>query len=84
VIDVREMDEMPAIDEFTCQQIPLNKLMESNSLIQSDTVVIICQSGVRSLQSAKQLSAIYGTSKKIFSLKGGIIQWKKAHPKQLL
>ena len=84
VIDVREVDEMPAIDEFTYQQIPLNKLMESNSLIQSDTVVIICQSGVRSLQSAKQLSAIYGTSKKIFSLKGGIIQWKKAHPKQLL
>jgi len=84
VIDVREVDEMPAIDEFTCQQIPLNKLMESSSLIQSDTVVIICQSGVRSLHGAKQLSAVYGTSKKIFSLKGGIIQWKKAHAKQPL
>jgi len=84
VVDVREVDEIPGIEEFPCCRIPLNKLLENSSLIQSDNVVIICQSGVRSLQGAKQLSAIYGKSKKIFSLKGGIIQWKKAHAKQVL
>ena len=84
VIDVREMNEMPAIEEFSFYQVPLKKLQENVSRIQSDTVVIICQSGVRSLQAAKQLTAIFGTSKKIFSLKGGIIQWKQQHAKQML
>jgi molybdopterin/thiamine biosynthesis adenylyltransferase/rhodanese-related sulfurtransferase len=84
VIDVREMNEMPAIEEFSFYQVPLKKLQENVSRIQSDTVVIICQSGVRSLQASKQLSAIFGTSKKIFSLKGGIIQWKQQHAKQML
>jgi len=84
VIDVREMNEMPAIEEFSFYQVPLKKLQENVSSIQSDTVVIICQSGVRSLQAAKQLTAIFGTSKKIFSLKGGIIQWKQQHAKQML
>ncbi|HEY8660270.1 MAG TPA: HesA/MoeB/ThiF family protein [Hanamia sp.] len=83
VIDVREMNEMPAIEEFSFYQVPLKKLQENVSRIQSDTVVIICQSGVRSLQAAKQLTAIFGTSKKIFSLKGGIIQWKQQHAKQM-
>ncbi|MDP4285367.1 MAG: HesA/MoeB/ThiF family protein [Bacteroidota bacterium] len=84
VMDIREVDEMPGIDEFPILRVPLKELSENVSLIQSDTVVIICQSGVRSLQAAKQLSAIFGESKKIFSLKGGIMEWKQQHTKQLL
>lgn len=84
IVDVREKDEIPVIDEFSCHRIPLHQLAVNSSLLQSDTVVIICQSGARSLKGAQQLSAIFGTSKKIFSLKGGIIQWKKAHAKQWL
>ena len=84
VIDVREVDEIPAIEEFACHQIPLNQLQENVSLIKSDTVVTFCQSGIRSLQAAKQLTTFFGTSKKIFSLRGGIIQWKQQHVKQLL
>jgi molybdopterin/thiamine biosynthesis adenylyltransferase/rhodanese-related sulfurtransferase len=84
VIEVREPDEMPAITEFAYHSIPLNQLQEKVSLIKSATVVIICQSGKRSLQAATLLSAIFGTSKKIYSLQGGIIQWKQQHTKQLL
>jgi len=84
VIDVREPDEIPAIGEFAHHQIPLNQLMENLSLIKSNTVIIFCQSGKRSLQAAKQLTTVFGTSKKIFSLRRGIIQWKQHHTKQLL
>jgi sulfur-carrier protein adenylyltransferase/sulfurtransferase len=84
VIDVREADETPAIDEFFSYRIPLGQLQENISLIKLDTVVTICQSGKRSLQAAKQLAGIFGSSKKIYSLHGGIIQWKQAHSKQLL
>jgi rhodanese-related sulfurtransferase len=83
VIDVREADEIPAIDEFFSHRIPLGQLRENIYLIKLDTVVTICQSGKRSLQAAKQLARVFGSSKKIYSLRGGIIQWKQAHSKQL-
>ena len=83
VIDVREIGELPVISEFAYQQIPFSKLKENVSLIKSDTVVTICQTGKRSLQAAKQLVSVFGTSKKIFSLRGGIIQWKQKHTTQL-
>ncbi len=84
VIDVREPNEIPAIKEFVHSQIPLNQLEENISMIKSDTVVTICQSGNRSLQAAKKLAGIFGSSKKIYSLQGGIIQWKQLHAKELL
>jgi adenylyltransferase/sulfurtransferase len=84
VIDVREPGEIPAVNEFIFYPIPLNLLEEKLSLIKSNTVVTYCQSGIRSLKAAKQLTAIFGASKKIYSLRGGIIQWKQQHAKQLL
>jgi adenylyltransferase/sulfurtransferase len=84
VIDVREPGEIPAVKEFAFLHIPLNMLEEKIALIQSNTVVVYCQSGIRSLKAAKQLTAIFGASKKIYSLRGGIIQWKQQHAKQLL
>lgn len=83
VIDVRDPDEIPAIKEFAYHHIPLNKLQENIQLIKANTVVTICQTGKRSLQAAKQLAAVFGTSKKIYSLRGGIIEWKQQHAKQL-
>ncbi len=84
VIDVREPYEVPAIEEFPHHKIPLNQLHKNLPLIQSDTVITICESGKRSLQAAKQLATVFGISKKIFSLHGGITQWKQQHANQLL
>ena len=84
MIDVREPGEIPAVNEFVFHHIPLNLLQEKIPLIKSNTVVTYCQSGIRSLKAAKQLATIFGTSKKIYSLRGGIIQWKQQHAKQLL
>ena len=82
IIDVREMNESPAIEEFPNYRIPFDNLQENLSAIQADTVVTICQSGKRSLQAAKQLAAIFGTSKSVYSLRGGLLEWKKQHAKQ--
>ena len=77
VIDVRELHEMPAVNEFNHIRIPLAQLADNTSLIRSDTVIAFCQSGKRSLQAANILSGIFGDRKKIYSLRGGIVEWKK-------
>jgi adenylyltransferase/sulfurtransferase len=77
IIDVREPGEMPLVTEFTTIKIPLGQLNNQTDLVQSDTIVLFCQSGKRSLQAASILSGIFGNAKKIYSLKGGIVQWKK-------
>ena len=82
VIDVRELDEMPAVNEFYHRKIPLQQIGESVPDIKSDTVVVFCQSGKRSKQAAILLSGIFGETKKIYSLKGGIESWKKQHQAQ--
>ncbi len=80
VIDVREPGEYPPVTEFSHVQIPVSKL--SASTVPGDTIIVFCQSGKRSLQAAQDLSVIYGASKKIYSLKGGILQWKANRQKK--
>ncbi len=81
VIDVREENELPAVKEFLHLKIPLTQLAENISLIKSDTVVAFCQSGKRSLQAAGILSGIFRETKKVYSLKGGILKWKQNQAK---
>ncbi len=77
VIDVRELHELPAVDEFEHRRIPLAQLADNRSVISAEKVIAFCQSGKRSLQAAKILNGIFGESKKIYSLRGGIVEWKK-------
>lgn len=77
IIDVREIHEMPEITGFSTIRIPLAQLTENLSRIQAENVIILCQSGKRSAQAAKILTGIFGTAKKVYSLKGGILEWKK-------
>ena len=78
IIDVRELDEQPHVDEFKHEQIPLNELMLNERTIKENTVAVFCQSGKRSLQAAKFLKEKF-SRKHIYSLKGGIVEWKKKH-----
>jgi len=82
VIDVREPDETPVINEFHHQKIPLKQIAGPMPEVTADTIVVFCQSGKRSKQAAILLSGIFGTTKKIYSLKGGIENWKKQHQPQ--
>ena len=79
IIDVREPGEYPVVSEFSHTQIPLSQLKGRFPATTEDTVVVFCQSGSRSLQAAQYLTGVFGESKKIYSLKGGILQWKKIH-----
>ena len=82
IIDVREPGEVPAVDEFIFENIPLSQLKENLAGIRNDTVVFFCQTGTRSLQAAQWLFDTSGEAKNIYSLRGGILQWKKHFFKQ--
>lgn len=77
VVDVREYGETPLIRDFEHIQIPLSRFIKNISAIESDTILLFCQSGKRSSTAAQILSEHYGNSKKIYSLKGGIAGWQK-------
>lgn len=77
VIDVRELHELPQATEFSNIKIPLAQLAENTGLIKADTVIAFCQTGRRSLKAAKILNGIFGKNKKVYSLRGGIVEWKK-------
>lgn len=82
IIDIREAGEMPIVDEFDCLHIPMKQLADQQELISGETVIVFCQTGKRSFQAAKLLSAIFKERKKIYSLKGGILSWKQSVAKQ--
>ena len=76
IIDVREIGELPVVDEFPFIAIPLSEL--ENSIFQIDTenkVVVFCKSGQRSQKAIKILIEKFPDCK-AFSLNGGIDKWK--------
>lgn len=79
IIDVREKDEQPFVDEFEHLQIPLSAIQSNKTLINGEMIVLFCQSGKRSLQAANILNEFFHHTKKIYSLKNGIVEWKKKY-----
>lgn len=79
IIDVREKDEQPAVDEFVHLKMPLTTIRTEQPAICSDTIVVFCQSGKRSLQAAAILNEHFHHTKKIYSLKNGIPEWKRKY-----
>ncbi len=77
IVDVRESHELPTIQEFKHLRIPLASVKEATAELKNDIVVVFCQSGKRSLQAAKELTDLLGKTKKVYSLQGGILSWKK-------
>lgn len=82
VIDVREHGELPEVSEFNHQKIPLSALEATRLGDVEKTVVVFCQSGKRSLQAARLLSATFDAGKTVYSLRGGILHWKQEHGKK--
>ncbi|MES2874685.1 MAG: HesA/MoeB/ThiF family protein [Bacteroidota bacterium] len=75
-IDVRETNETPEVEEFNYLKLPLSGFRSAMEQIEAENVVLFCQSGKRSLSAARMISEHYGNSKKVYSLKGGIVAWK--------
>lgn len=83
LIDVRESYELPSVNEFACTRIPLRELKEKLNELVEDNVVFFCQSGIRSLQAAAMAAEHFKNNNRFYSLRGGIVSWKKIHEKQL-
>ncbi len=79
VIDVREFGEEPVASEFDHEHIPLSQLPGKFQIGDPDTIMFFCQSGIRSAQAARWVFDRYGKDKKIYSLSGGILNYKKKH-----
>lgn len=75
-IDVREINETPVIADFNHVKLPLSGFKEVLKEIKEEKIVLFCQSGKRSLIAARMISEHYGNSKKVYSLKDGIVAWK--------
>lgn len=75
IVDVRELHELPIVQEFSHLRIPLATMKDAIGQLKSDTVVVFCQSGKRSLQAAQELTTLWGDAKKVYSLQGGILSW---------
>ncbi|MEO6230028.1 MAG: HesA/MoeB/ThiF family protein [Ferruginibacter sp.] len=78
IIDVREATELPRPIEFNYVNTPLVEIINNNiPVIDTENIVVFCQTGKRSAQAAQLLFNTFGTSKKIYSLQGGIVNWIK-------
>ncbi|MFN3665294.1 MAG: molybdopterin-synthase adenylyltransferase MoeB [Sediminibacterium sp.] len=77
IVDVRELHELPAVNEFEHYRIPLTKLLTDYQVLTQQKIVVFCQSGKRSRQAVSQLAQVLDKSKTIVSLRGGILAWKQ-------
>lgn len=78
IIDVREPDEMPKIN-FPYTAIPLSQLQQGIPEIPKKNIIVICQSGKRSVAGATLLQEHLGPEFTVSSLKGGINQLNKSN-----
>jgi molybdopterin/thiamine biosynthesis adenylyltransferase/rhodanese-related sulfurtransferase len=71
IIDVRNLDERPKLT-ISHVQIPLSELSEKLTTINKKQVIVVCQSGKRSLSAVQFLQDKIGTEHHISHLKGGV------------
>jgi molybdopterin/thiamine biosynthesis adenylyltransferase/rhodanese-related sulfurtransferase len=76
IIDARESGELPIVDEFSFQLIPLIEFENKvSSISTANKIVVFCKSGQRSAKAIKMIKEKYPNCQ-AFSLKGGIDEWK--------
>jgi adenylyltransferase/sulfurtransferase len=75
-VDVRELHEIPKIDELRGLAIPSNEIAHRfQEISKNHTVVMYCQTGVRSRNSVLFLQQKYGFNN-LWNLEGGINNWQ--------
>ena len=78
LIDVRERHEFPKLKPATYQSVTMSEFDAFASAdIEENNIILLCQHGIRSVAAAEKLHQIYGNTKNIYSLKGGIAKWRK-------
>ncbi len=77
IIDVREEGELPEVSEFVHIKYPMSRLKQQMVIVGETTIIVFCQVGQRSLIAARAIAEHFGESRKVYSLSGGITNWKK-------
>ncbi len=75
VIDVRELHELPILEDINHIRIPMSILSDHLGGLVSERIVFVCQSGIRSRKAAGLLSAIKNPDQQVYSLAGGVENW---------
>ncbi|KKX52196.1 hypothetical protein L950_0201460 [Sphingobacterium sp. IITKGP-BTPF85] len=74
LVDIRESYEEPPFPIAT-QEIPLSALFDRLDELKTTHIIVVCQSGKRSLHAAGKLKAHFGPAKRVSHLAGGIISY---------
>lgn len=75
IVDIREKNEQPKLSGFYHLTIPMSEWeIRMSETKQYKKIILVCQSGKRSLKMAQQLNKM-DTSKTIQSLNGGMENW---------
>ena len=79
VVDIRNHIMDPGFPESVhYYRIPFSSLQQDHKILENEKkVVVVCQSGISSLEAVDILAARFGSSKKIYSLKNGFAGWIK-------
>lgn len=78
LVDVREQNESPQIEELKEINIPLVEIIDkAYNIDRNKKVIIFCKSGVRSAIAIQLLQKKFGM-KNLFTLKGGINEWLRS------
>lgn len=75
IIDVREWGETPVPDNISYIQIPFSEFSDRLEEIPSGTILLFCQSGMRSKKAAQLLMEQRNNPVKVLSLAGGVLNW---------
>lgn len=74
LLDVREPNEQPKLCDFESINISLQALLNNTEKFsQAETILVFCQSGIRSQKAVIELSNKF-SHKKIYSIDGGILK----------
>lgn len=77
IVDVREIGELPEMNEWYSLKIPLGEIEKRAMEISKDKkVILVCQVGMRSQKAVELLQRKFGF-KNLLNLKGGVMEWIK-------
>lgn len=78
LVDVREQNESPQIEELKEINIPLVEIIDkAYNIDRNKKVIIFCKSGVRSAIAIQLLQKKFGM-KNLYTLKGGVNEWLRS------
>jgi len=78
IVDIRQKGTVPGVGKANLVQgISIEELKKSQDILKGKRIVVVCQAGISSRHTVKELMVHFSPGKRIYSLRGGITEWKK-------